>query len=295
MLKQFLSQPNGFGMYAQLTNEFGFGEQYALDYARDPAATQQTVNNIRTTMYQPGPSLDNNDDLGANSSTFIWEMLGMYPENSGQRQPRVQQPGLPERDDHPAQRQDDHDQRAGRVAVQLLRAAPEVQRAPVQQAVRAVLDARAGRDARLEARSRRRATGAPARRPPRRPTARAPSPPWGTCRIRRSRCCARRQHHGDPRRAERDRLGADRAGERERADRIERQPSSPRRSGWRRPDGGRSTSPSGRTPNAKQTFYSVPITLRSGTGQSLPSITLTRAGRATGQPAAGVQQPRRVR
>jgi hypothetical protein len=35
-------------------------------------------------MYPPGPSgLPNNDDLGANSSTFIWEMLGMYPENSG--------------------------------------------------------------------------------------------------------------------------------------------------------------------------------------------------------------------
>jgi hypothetical protein len=95
MLKQFLSQPNGFGMYAQLTNEFGFGEQYALDYARDPAATQQIVNNIRTTMYQPGPSLDNNDDLGANSSTFIWEMLGMYPENSGSDNLMFNSPGFP--------------------------------------------------------------------------------------------------------------------------------------------------------------------------------------------------------
>ena len=95
MLKQFLSQPNGFGMYAQLTNEFGFGEQYALDYARDPAATQQIVNNIRTTMYQPGPSLDNNDDLGANSSTFIWEMLGMYPENSGSDNLVFNSPGFP--------------------------------------------------------------------------------------------------------------------------------------------------------------------------------------------------------
>jgi predicted alpha-1,2-mannosidase len=83
LLRKYLSQPNGFGMFAQLTNEFDFGEQYALDYAGDPAGTQQAVNNIRTTMYAPGPSLDNNDDLGANSSTFIWEMLGMYPENSG--------------------------------------------------------------------------------------------------------------------------------------------------------------------------------------------------------------------
>jgi predicted alpha-1,2-mannosidase len=83
MVRTFLSQPNGFGEFAQLTNEFGFGEQYMGDYAGDPAGTQLAVNNIRNSMYQPGPSLDNNDDLGANSSTFIWEMLGMYPENSG--------------------------------------------------------------------------------------------------------------------------------------------------------------------------------------------------------------------
>ena len=82
-IRTYLSQPNGRGMYAQLTNEFDFGEQYMGDYAQDPAGTQQAVSNIRDTMYAPGPSLDNNDDLGANSSTFIWEMLGMYPENSG--------------------------------------------------------------------------------------------------------------------------------------------------------------------------------------------------------------------
>jgi putative alpha-1,2-mannosidase len=28
MLRDYLSQPNGFGMFAQLTNEFDFGEQY---------------------------------------------------------------------------------------------------------------------------------------------------------------------------------------------------------------------------------------------------------------------------
>jgi predicted alpha-1,2-mannosidase len=83
-LTQYLSQPNGMGMFALLSNEFDFGEQYALNYAGDPAGTQQAVNTMLTTMFQPGPSgLPNNDDLGANSSTFIWEMLGMYPENSG--------------------------------------------------------------------------------------------------------------------------------------------------------------------------------------------------------------------
>ncbi len=95
-LRQFLSQPNGFGMYAYLTNEFGFGEQYALNYAGDPAGTQQAVNKIRNTMYQPGPSgLADNDDLGANSSAFIWEMLGVYPENSGIDNLVFNSPGFP--------------------------------------------------------------------------------------------------------------------------------------------------------------------------------------------------------
>src|SRR5205823_6002214 len=41
------------------------------------------VNHIRNTMYQPGPSgLPDNDDLNANSSAFVWEMLNMYPKNS---------------------------------------------------------------------------------------------------------------------------------------------------------------------------------------------------------------------
>jgi hypothetical protein len=84
VIRQYLSQPNGFGMFAQLSNEFDFGEQYMGDYAQDPAGTEQAVNTMLSTMYPPGPSgLPNNDDLGANSSTFIWEMLGMYPENSG--------------------------------------------------------------------------------------------------------------------------------------------------------------------------------------------------------------------
>ncbi len=95
-LQQYLSEPNGFGMFAQLTNEFDFGEQNALDYAGDPAGTQQAVNNIRNSLYQPGPSgLPNNDDLGANSSAFVWEMLGMYPENSGADTLVFTGPGFP--------------------------------------------------------------------------------------------------------------------------------------------------------------------------------------------------------
>jgi predicted alpha-1,2-mannosidase len=83
-ISQYLSQPNGYGMFAQLSNEFDFGEQYMPDYDGDPAGAQLAVNTMLNTMQAPGPSgLPNNDDLGANSSTTVWEMLGMYPENSG--------------------------------------------------------------------------------------------------------------------------------------------------------------------------------------------------------------------
>jgi predicted alpha-1,2-mannosidase len=95
-LRRYLSEPNGFGNFAQLTNEFDFGEQYAPDYAGDPAGTQQAVNNIRNGMYLPGPAgLLNNDDLGANSSAFIWEMLGLYPENPGTGTLVFASPGFP--------------------------------------------------------------------------------------------------------------------------------------------------------------------------------------------------------
>jgi predicted alpha-1,2-mannosidase len=83
-LSAYLSKPNGFGQYLFIENEFDLGEQYAPDYAGDPAETQWVVNDIRTKIYLPGPyGLGNNDDLGAESSQFIWECLGLYPENPG--------------------------------------------------------------------------------------------------------------------------------------------------------------------------------------------------------------------
>jgi predicted alpha-1,2-mannosidase len=83
-LNRYLSRPNAGGSYAFLSNEFDLGEQNALDYAGDPAGTQRAVAIARTHLYRPGPyGLPNNDDLGAESSAFIWEMLGMYPENPG--------------------------------------------------------------------------------------------------------------------------------------------------------------------------------------------------------------------
>jgi predicted alpha-1,2-mannosidase len=96
MLVRYLSKPNGKGMYALLSNEFGLGEQNALDYAGDPAGTQLAVNTMRDRLYRPGPDgFHNNDDLGANSAVFVWEMLGMYPENPGSGTLVFASPGFP--------------------------------------------------------------------------------------------------------------------------------------------------------------------------------------------------------
>jgi predicted alpha-1,2-mannosidase len=95
-LKRYLSRPDGQGMFARLGNEFDLGEQNALDYARDPADTQRVVSNIRDHLYLPGPGgFRNNDDLGAESSQYIWEMLGMYPENPGSGTLVFASPGFP--------------------------------------------------------------------------------------------------------------------------------------------------------------------------------------------------------
>jgi predicted alpha-1,2-mannosidase len=96
MLRSYLSKPNGFGTHAFLANEFDLGEQFAPDYAAFPSETQFVVNNLRRNLYRPGPfGLNNNDDLGAESSQFIWEMLGLYPENPGSDTLVFASPGFP--------------------------------------------------------------------------------------------------------------------------------------------------------------------------------------------------------
>ena len=100
-LANYWSQPNGYGEYGEISNEFDLGEQNAADYAGDPAGAQLAINTIDNTVYLPGPDgLDNNDDLGAESSQFIWEMLGMYPENSGSDNLLLNGPGFPRESIH---------------------------------------------------------------------------------------------------------------------------------------------------------------------------------------------------
>jgi predicted alpha-1,2-mannosidase len=95
-LTRYLSQPNARGDYAYLSDEFDLGEQNALDYAGDPAGTQAAVSDLRQNLYRPGPfGFANNDDLGGESSQFIWEMLGLYPENPGSGILVFASPGFP--------------------------------------------------------------------------------------------------------------------------------------------------------------------------------------------------------
>jgi predicted alpha-1,2-mannosidase len=94
-LRNYLSQPNGNGVYAEIANEFDLGEQYAPYYAGDPAGAQAAIHNIETNVYQPGPSgLANNDDLGAMSATDVWQTLGLYPENPGSDTLLLSTPGF---------------------------------------------------------------------------------------------------------------------------------------------------------------------------------------------------------
>lgn len=94
-LQDYLSRPNGNGVYAEIANEFDLGEQYAPYYAGAPTVAQAAIHTIESTVYQPGPSgLDNNDDLGAMSATDIWQLLGLYPENPGSDTLLLSTPGF---------------------------------------------------------------------------------------------------------------------------------------------------------------------------------------------------------
>ncbi len=96
MLREYLSKPNARAKHAYLSDEFDLGEQFAPLYAGLPSMTQSVVNNLRRHLYLPGPSgLTNNDDLGSESSQFVWEMLGFYPENPGSGTLVFASPGFP--------------------------------------------------------------------------------------------------------------------------------------------------------------------------------------------------------
>ena len=69
---------------AFLVNEFELGVQDFYDYTGEPWGTQLAVNRLRTELFHDAPLfIDNNDDLGAESSLLAWSMLGVYPDVPG--------------------------------------------------------------------------------------------------------------------------------------------------------------------------------------------------------------------
>lgn len=83
--------------YACFTNEMDLGQQYENSYAGEPWAAQSVVNALRTQVFQDAPMLiNNNDDLGAESSVLAWSMLGVYPAYPGSAVLLLNAPVFPE-------------------------------------------------------------------------------------------------------------------------------------------------------------------------------------------------------
>lgn len=65
-------------------NEPNFGVPWLYNYVGQPWKTQELVNRVRTELFGPTPDGEpGNDDLGAQSSWFVWAALGMYPATPG--------------------------------------------------------------------------------------------------------------------------------------------------------------------------------------------------------------------
>ena len=136
MLERYLSRPNGSGTYALLSERVRLRRAVRARLRRRSCRHPEGGGQIRNTMYHPGPDrLANNDDLGASSSSYVWEMLGMYPENPGRGTLVFASPGFPQGDDPPRQREGDQHQGTGCVAQHLLREVAEAERQAVLEAL----------------------------------------------------------------------------------------------------------------------------------------------------------------
>ena len=99
LLATYFSQLNDCGFtssYACLTNEMDLGEQYWNSYTGTPATTQDIVDRLRTQVFADAPAMiNNNDDLGAESSILAWSMLGIYPNYPGSAVMDLNAPSFP--------------------------------------------------------------------------------------------------------------------------------------------------------------------------------------------------------
>ena len=101
---------------ALFSNEFELGAQYWNDYTGQPWAAQDVVNRLRTQLFSDAPLfMNNNDDLGAESSHARLVDAGALSGLPGERRPHSQLTRVP-RGAHPlAERRADRDHRAGRI------------------------------------------------------------------------------------------------------------------------------------------------------------------------------------
>jgi predicted alpha-1,2-mannosidase len=65
-------------------NEIDFGTPWLYDYTGQPWKTQDVVRRIQTGLFADTPDGEpGNDDLGAQSSWYVWAALGLYPSTPG--------------------------------------------------------------------------------------------------------------------------------------------------------------------------------------------------------------------
>ncbi|OBI45643.1 hypothetical protein A5707_01705 [Mycobacterium kyorinense] len=70
--------------YLWIGNEPDFGVPWLYNYLGQPWKTQHTVDRVRRELFGPTPDGEpGNDDLGAESSWYVWAALGLYPATPG--------------------------------------------------------------------------------------------------------------------------------------------------------------------------------------------------------------------
>lgn len=70
--------------YLWLGNEPNFSSPWLYNYIGEPAKTQKVVDRIRTELFSATPQgMPGNDDLGAQSSWYVWAAMGLYPATPG--------------------------------------------------------------------------------------------------------------------------------------------------------------------------------------------------------------------
>ncbi|MET9224495.1 GH92 family glycosyl hydrolase [Lentzea sp. NPDC003310] len=85
-----------FKPYMWAGNEPAFGIPWLYNHAGRPWRTQQVVRQIMTTLFDATPDGEpGNDDLGAQSSWYVWAALGLYPATPGTSDLAVHSPLFP--------------------------------------------------------------------------------------------------------------------------------------------------------------------------------------------------------